>query len=151
MKISQMKSTSTATVCMDRTFLSVMKAILNYGRTFELQYGASFVEARIKDTVDDMMPSQHLLEQSLFSRVRFVRFSRMMIKNENVLPLLESLNEIREGDNELGMSYSDREVLQATQSSFVVLFTEAADLYINNPSKPTTFQSTAFFVFASNC
>lgn len=39
---SQMMNTSTAIVRMDGSFLSVMKAVLNYTGVFELQYGVSF-------------------------------------------------------------------------------------------------------------
>lgn len=69
-KNSGMTNTSTAIVHMDCTFLSVMKAVLNYAGAFGLQCGVSFAKVRIKDIVNDMISSQYPPEQSISSHIR---------------------------------------------------------------------------------
>lgn len=116
-----MTTTSTAILRMERSFMSVMKAVLNYARAFDLQWVVSFSEARIKDIVVDMMSSLYLREPLRLSCVRYVEFGRLLSKIGGVLSLLKLLNEGREDVNELKISQLDREVLHAIQSSFVVL------------------------------
>lgn len=45
----------------------------------------------------------------------------------------------------LGISNLDGEVLYASRASFVVLLSEAADVYINNRTKSTAFSATGFY------
>lgn len=56
-KFSWMTNTSTAIVQMDRSFLSLMKAVLTFVGKFELQYVVSFAKAHIRDIFEIMMPS----------------------------------------------------------------------------------------------
>lgn len=55
-KLSGMTNTSTAILRMDCFYLNVIKAVLTYVETFDLQQEASFVETRITDIVENMIP-----------------------------------------------------------------------------------------------
>lgn len=122
-----------------------MKAVLNNEGTFELQYGVSLAENRIKDIADDMTPSRYLPKHSRSSNVRYVRFSRLMKRNTVVLSLLESLNEGRKEDKELGISHLDRNLLHASRGRIVFLLIEAAYIYINEPTKSTDFHASSLY------
>lgn len=76
-ELSRMPNTSTEMVSMDGSFLSMIKMVLSFAGSFELLYSASFVEASIKDFVDDMMLLQCLPKQSHspFVRLREIRSS----------------------------------------------------------------------------
>lgn len=96
---------------MDRSFLSVITAVLNYAAAAELWYGRCVAEGRFKNIVDDMMTSEYPPRQSRLSQVRYVRFGLLMKKNSDVSPLLESLSESEEQSKELRMLYLDNKVL----------------------------------------
>lgn len=70
-KQSRMTSTTSAIVRTDRSILSVMKVVLNYTSALRLQHFVSFSDARIKNIVDDMMPSQYLPTNSRSSYIRY--------------------------------------------------------------------------------
>lgn len=86
-ELSRTTNRSTATGRIDRSFFSVMNATLNFAEAFELQYGVSYAEDRIKDIVENMMPSQYIPKHSRSSCFRYVRFCSLMKKNSNLLPL----------------------------------------------------------------
>lgn len=69
-KLSRLTNTFTAIMSMLCSFQSVMQVVLNYTEVFELLYGVSFPEARIKDIVDDMMGSRYLPKQLCSSYIR---------------------------------------------------------------------------------
>lgn len=58
--LSKVAITMTAIVRKEITFVDVMKALVTYGEGFSLQQKISFVNARIKDTVEDTMYSGFL-------------------------------------------------------------------------------------------
>lgn len=58
-----------------------------------LQSRVSVAEARMKDTVADMMPSRYISKQSHSSYAPYVGYGRMIKKNSDVFLLLELLNE----------------------------------------------------------
>lgn len=63
---------------MDRSFLSLRKAIQNQAGALKLQYMVSFHEAGMKNIIDDMVPSRYLPKQSCLSYVRYVSFHRLL-------------------------------------------------------------------------
>lgn len=50
----------------------------------------------MKESIDNMMQSQYLPKQSRSVLVRYLRFGRLMKKNCDTLPLLESFDDGRE-------------------------------------------------------
>lgn len=60
--------------------------------------------SRIKNIVNDTIPSKYLPKHSRSTSVESGRFGHLMTKNSNVLPLLEYLNEGRKDGKELRMS-----------------------------------------------
>lgn len=73
--MSRTTSTSTTTVCMNRSYLLVMKAVLDHTEVFDLQYGIPFADGFIEDMVYDVMPSRHLPKQPRSSYVLCVSFA----------------------------------------------------------------------------
>lgn len=71
----------------------MMKLVLNYAGSFELQYGISFAKTRIKDIVDVMMRPRYLPKQSNSSYICYLRFGCLKTKIADAVPLLEFLNE----------------------------------------------------------
>lgn len=101
---------------------------------FVLQHGVSSAEARINDIADDIMLSVHLSKQSRSSHIQYERFFWLITKNAEVFPLLESLNEKHVDEKKGQITYVDRDMLHATQASFVVLLIDVANFYISFPT-----------------
>lgn len=93
--LSQITSTSMANVSMERSFLNLMKAVLNYAGAFQVGYCVSFAQYPIKDIADDIMPAGYLTKQSRSKLVQYARFGGLMKNNSDVLSLLELLREGR--------------------------------------------------------
>lgn len=93
MMICRYRVESTTIVRMYGSLLSVMEAVLNYGGTLALWFGASPAEDCIKNIVDDILPSRYLPRQLHFFYVRNARFGRLAEKHSDVFSLLEPLNE----------------------------------------------------------
>lgn len=70
---------------MNRSLLSVVTAVLNYAPAFELHNGISIAEARAKNIVGSTMSSHYHPNQSYSSCVGYMRFSRLMTRNTDVL------------------------------------------------------------------
>lgn len=56
-RLSRLTNTRMAIVRMNRSFLTVTKAVLNYAEAYKLKYGVSFAKARTNDFIDDRMTS----------------------------------------------------------------------------------------------
>lgn len=61
------------------------------------------------------------------------------------LPLIEFLSEILFNRKQVRITHLKSEVLYASPSSFVVPLIEAADFYINNPTKYTASNASCFY------
>lgn len=107
----------------------------------------SYEMARIKDNVDDVIPSRWMSKQLRSSDIRNVRFCFLMTTNVDVLSLLKSVHEGREKSKEVGTSHLDRKGFPATRASFVFLSIEWNNIYINNPTKATAFHILSFNPF----
>lgn len=142
-----MKMTSTSIMYKDRSFSSIMKAVLNYMGALALKYGISLAEPRIKDIAHDMIPSRYLLRQSRSSHVGYVRSACLMKKNYNALPLLEFLNESREDGKEIGISHLNSVKIHATRVSFFDLLVKRTEFYIDNQARSTAFHAFSFSQF----
>lgn len=68
----------------------------------------------------------------------------MMKRNYNAHPAMETLNSNVEDDRELGVLYQDSEVLHGTRIYFVQ-FIEAADFYLNSPTKQIILHAFMFY------
>lgn len=93
--MSQMTNTSMANVHMDSSFLSMMKAIPNFTGALEPQCSFSFSEARVRNIAENTVLSRYLLKQLRSSYDRYVMVGRLVKRNSDMMPLLESLNEGR--------------------------------------------------------
>lgn len=68
-----------------------------------------------------------------------------MTQNASVLPLPESQDEGNEYGKELNVSFLDREMLHANQSSSFVLLIEATGFYINDRTKSAASHTSSFY------
>lgn len=69
-----------------------------------------------------------------------------MTKNGDMLPLLESLIEVLDGEKNPRIWHLDSRALQATRSSFRCSAKKAADIFSNNPIKFTAFHAPSFYL-----
>lgn len=90
MKLRKITNISTAIMCRKISFTNAIQSVLNYARSFEEYYAASFVDARVLDIIDNMMPSNFLDVNSEAIYVRYICVAKMMIENKRVLLLLVS-------------------------------------------------------------
>lgn len=67
------------------------KALANYTRAFSLQYKVSFLTFRIKDIVEDTMVSMFVPKQSGMGHIPNVRFAKLQLSYEQLLPFLKTL------------------------------------------------------------
>lgn len=93
--LSRVTNALTAIVRVDRSFPSVLKVLLIYSGALELQCEASVSKFRVKNIVDEMIPSPYTHEQLTSSYIRYVRIGRLIPESSEVLPMLESLNNLR--------------------------------------------------------
>lgn len=75
--MSRMKKSSTVIVGIDRLFLSVTNAVLNYVEAFKMQCGVSIAEIFVKDATTDMISLRYLLKRTHSSPVRYVNLGHL--------------------------------------------------------------------------
>lgn len=73
-----------------------VKTFPKYVGAFELHCRVPFAEDRVKDIVDNMMPSGYLPGQSRLSYIRYVRLGHLKASSADVFSRPKSLNEGRE-------------------------------------------------------
>lgn len=85
-KLSKKWNSTTGIVPMDTSSVDAMKVIKSNAGTFQLYYGRRF-KCKIKDIIDDMLPSNCIITLAWSTYFHYMRLARMLMKNEHVLPL----------------------------------------------------------------
>lgn len=80
MKLTQMTNIPMEIGYMQGSFLSVMKAFMNYAGVLEMQYCVSFAESRMQDILDDKMRLQYLPKPLRSSYMQCMRPGRLVRK-----------------------------------------------------------------------
>lgn len=81
-----MSITTAAIVYMDKSFVYIMNGNISFTGAIQLQYGIKFMKARVKNILNDIVPSYYLLARSKSSYMRYVMLARILSKNGEVLP-----------------------------------------------------------------
>lgn len=63
-----------------------MKSLMSKARVFENYYGVGLVDVHMKDSVEDLTPSNFLAAYYRATYKRYIRFDKKKIKYEGVLP-----------------------------------------------------------------
>lgn len=75
----------------EKRFTGTIQSFLNCARLFEENYAVSFVETRVLDILNDLMPWNILAANSKATYAHYICVAKMMMKNKGVLSLLVSL------------------------------------------------------------
>lgn len=116
---SRMFNYTTTIAHTDRSFLSVMEAVLNLAGTLQLQFGALISEMRIRDIVIDLMSSSYLSTRSRSSYIQYGWLVHFMTSNKEVVRLLKSPNEEQNAERELEVTHLGSDILHAIRSHFL--------------------------------
>lgn len=77
---------------MDASLIDTLRVLITYQDAFELHcVVVRFSDARMKEIVDDKLPSNYLPTRSQSSYIHYVHFAWRLGKNEDMLPLLQKL------------------------------------------------------------
>lgn len=90
--VKKLANKMTGIVCRDFTFVDLLKTMLNSAIAFNKEYNQKLVTICIVDNVKDMMRSDFCTGMRVQSYYRFIRASQMMLMDQNVLALVESLH-----------------------------------------------------------
>lgn len=71
-KLSKIRRTSSALVCLNSTFVDTMKALDAYGGSLDLEYRARFFDALTKDIIDDILWSKYLRTRTRATFVKYI-------------------------------------------------------------------------------
>lgn len=69
-----------------------MKTIISYASALELANIAKFVNARVEDIVYDTASSEYDPSRTFTKYVRYIRFTKLVFKNEELLHSIEEIN-----------------------------------------------------------
>lgn len=90
-KLTRLVNTSTALFGRDTSFVEMVKELVDYAGTFELEYGVNVVDASMSDVVEDMHSSDYLPTIIHWTHNWYTRFANLAIQNKQILDLLEAL------------------------------------------------------------
>lgn len=85
-----------------------------------------FLEIRIKDTLDETLPSINFTTRAWSTYIHYMCLNRLMVQNEHVLSIFKKLNDKRRGWKDLGSNHVGNDELYMSDSKNVDLMIEAA-------------------------
>lgn len=100
----------------------------------------------MEDTNEDIMPSNYLPTRLGRTYVRYFRFVFVIKKIPKMLTLSEKLYEASEAERNLGISHVESDVLCFAEGGYVTMMIEAADFFVRNPTKSTSFHAPKFYL-----
>lgn len=68
--------------------IDLMCSVLNYTKTFELEYGVPFIQACVSDSGRDMSASEFLCDTNDSTFLRYAPVAKMFIKNPKIYELV---------------------------------------------------------------
>lgn len=92
MKLRKTANKVTGSMCLDSTFVELMKISLKFVIAIEKEYNERFVATRISDIVKDMMSSGVLAGISNQNYYRYVRAAKSMLRHDSFVAIVESQN-----------------------------------------------------------
>lgn len=119
--------------------MSLMSALCHYSGAFESQCGESFVDAHIKDTIDDLMNAAFLATASLATYMSHVRVAKAVKFNAELLPQVERLSKGHPTRLNLSNTHFDDKNLLSTSNVDVLYHLEAADCMLKKQHRKYQF------------
>lgn len=92
-KLSRIASLSTSIVRRVCTLAEMMASLVNFTLAFHKDYGADFIDAKIKDIVAELISASFLGGSSKGTYICYVRICKMLMREKGVLRLFQSLSE----------------------------------------------------------
>lgn len=142
MKLSKLANASNANARSAKLFVHTMEELINYTGVFELEYSVQFLVARTKDIVDSTQSSDYLPNRGRGTYSRYIRFSKLAVRNKESLDLLGALSSVHTSGNALSLSHLDSPVLYVLEPNNALLF-EAANIYVTNQTKTPIFHCSS--------
>lgn len=93
MKLSKIAKTWTIIVQGKATLTDTKRILFSYTRAVKERYSVHSIDVRIRDIVEDMMPSNGLTVNSGATRIRYILAGKVMMTHQGVLSLLGSREE----------------------------------------------------------
>lgn len=122
-----------------------MNALMNDSGAFELEYCIWFVDARIKDIVDNTISFEYLPSSTSATCLRNILFARILLKSDHLLPLLKKLSvNVFKGRNPV-VFHVDSSVIYGFDSDEVELIVEGAEYFIENQTGNITFCNISMY------
>lgn len=94
----------TAIVRRDKSFINLLSSRVGYEHPLRVAYQVSFLDAFIKDIVDDKSSSDFLSSDSRPTYVRSICVPTLVLKPSTVLPILRELSKEGAGTRSLGVT-----------------------------------------------
>lgn len=88
--LSMVANTMTVVVGRDKSFLDLLAS--NYAHAFGFENHVSLLNARINDTVNDMISSNFSSSDSQSTYLRYICVTRLLLKQRPVLPILKEVS-----------------------------------------------------------
>lgn len=118
-------------VLSDTSFIDNLRTLLTFAKTFEMDYGVRFVDARTKDIADDLKAANFLSGASHSSCMRHVRVAKFMVRCPTCLQYVEKCL-----PETFGITHFDDWRLRSSIDADAVLLIQAAESYLLNPARP---------------
>lgn len=115
----------------DSKFLDVLKTMLTFAKTFELEYGFPFIEAKTEDIGADLKGSNFLPRASLATCKRHIRVAKTMLRCPEALKFVQD-----DAPDVFGATHLDDKTLATSRSADTLLLLRAAQHYLQNPDRP---------------
>lgn len=131
-------------VLRDASFIDPLPNIIIFACVFEVKHHVSLSDAQINDVVDDMISFDFLTSYCNSTYVCCTIVTKLVFKQSAVPPQLGKLSQDGAGTGNLGVSYVDSATIYRSNQVDVKLMLQTADVFVKNPSKPSSFNS-AFF------
>lgn len=127
-----------------------MKAVVSYAGPFDWWYGVDFIDVPPEHIVYYSLSSEYMPIRMRTTYKRYIKLDRIRINDSSLLFLLETLSTKGGTGKNFGLSHIDCSVLYSSEPDEVELMVDAADCFIKNPTKSTTFHNPSFYSFAKS-
>lgn len=98
-----------------------IQSLMSYARAFEEENCERFVDVCITDVVEDVMSYNLFASNSRATYIQYIRVSKVMIKHQGVLLLLEKMGKNAPATNTFGITHLDNHSLYTSSGKDMLL------------------------------
>lgn len=159
LKVSRSKNVRTGLVLRDTSLAAVIKSLVQYSKTLESSYGASFNEAPIKDTCEDLLSWRFLQCAVEATYRRYVRGTRLMCRCQAVIKLVEKVKQERAASDNaaakdgLSVTHHGTAIVLGSEKQSALLSIKIAAVHMKDSTKENKtaalFNSNAFYFYVA--